>query len=65
MGMTITEKILASHAGKPTVSPGELITIRLDGVLANDVTAPMAITELAKMGYDDVFDKERIYPNLF
>lgn len=61
MGMTITEKILASHAGKPTVSPGELITIRLDGVLANDVTAPMAITELAKMGYDDVFDKERIY----
>ena len=59
--MTITEKILAAHAGKPSVAPGELITARLDGVLANDVTSPIAIAEFKKMGYSEVFDKDRVY----
>ena len=43
MGMNMTEKILASHAGLPSVEPGQLITCKLDMVLANDVTAPPAI----------------------
>lgn len=61
MGMTITEKILAAHAGKSAVVPGELVTAKLDGVLANDITAAIAITELKKMGYNEVFDNERVY----
>jgi 3-isopropylmalate/(R)-2-methylmalate dehydratase large subunit len=60
MGMTITEKILAAHAGKDRVEPGELIKARLDMVLGNDITAPVAIKEFAKIGVDRVFDKERI-----
>ena len=60
MGMTITEKILASHAGRGRVEPGELIKARLDMVLGNDITAPVAIKEFAKIGVDKVFDKERI-----
>ena len=61
MGMTITEKILASHTNKSQVIPGELITVNLDGVLANDITGPLAITGLQKMGYTKVFNNERVY----
>jgi 3-isopropylmalate/(R)-2-methylmalate dehydratase large subunit len=58
--MTITEKILAVHSGKKEVAPGELINARVDLVLANDITAPIAISEFKKIGAKDVFDKERI-----
>ncbi len=58
--MTITEKILAAHAGKEKVSPGELINAKLDIVLANDITAPISITEFKKTGAKDVFDKDKI-----
>lgn len=61
MGMTITEKILAVHAGKGYVEPGELVNASLDGVLANDITAAIAIPELKKMGYAEVYNKERVY----
>ena len=58
--MTITEKILAAHAGKEKVSPGELINARVDLVLANDITAPISIREFRKIGAKDVFDRNRI-----
>lgn len=58
--MTITEKILANHAGKKEVHPGELINARVDLILANDITAPIAINEFKKAGGRKVFDKERI-----
>ncbi len=45
MGLTITEKILAAHAGKEFVEPGELIEARVDLLLGNDITAPIAIKE--------------------
>lgn len=60
MGMTITEKILAAHAGKDRVEPGELINCKLDVVLGNDITAPVAIKEFEKIGVPDVFDKEKV-----
>jgi len=60
MGQTITQKILAAHCGKETVEPGELINARLDVVLGNDITAPIAIEEFAKIGAETVFDKERV-----
>lgn len=60
MGQTITQKILAVHAGKEYVEPGELINAKLDLVLANDITAPIAIREFEKIGAEDVFDKDRI-----
>ncbi len=60
MGMTITEKILAAHAGKSSVSPGELINVKLDLVLGNDITTPVAIKEFAKIGVDRVFDQDKI-----
>ena len=50
--MTITEKILAAHAGLDEVEPGQLINCKLDLVLANDVTAPIAIREFAKIGVE-------------
>lgn len=59
MGMNMTEKILAKHAGLESVVPGQLITCKLDMVLANDVTAPPAIKEFEKIGCP-VFDKNRI-----
>ncbi|MBR6207853.1 MAG: 3-isopropylmalate dehydratase large subunit [Oscillospiraceae bacterium] len=59
--MTITEKILAAHSGRDHVVPGELVTARLDGVLANDVTTHIAVKEFRAMGFDKVFDKERVY----
>lgn len=60
MGMTITEKILARHAGLEEVSPGQLINAELDLVLGNDVTAPVAIREFKKLGIPHVFDKSRV-----
>jgi 3-isopropylmalate/(R)-2-methylmalate dehydratase large subunit len=58
--MTITEKILAAHCGKKAVSPGELINAKVDLVLANDITAPIAIREFKKTGAKRVFDKDRV-----
>jgi 3-isopropylmalate/(R)-2-methylmalate dehydratase large subunit len=60
MGMTITEKILAAHAGKEAVAPGDLIEAKLDLVLGNDITAPIAIKEFRELGIKKVFDKEKI-----
>lgn len=60
MGMTIAEKILAEHAGKKEVSPGEIINAKVDIVLANDITAPIAIKEFEKIGVKEVFDRNRI-----
>ncbi|OQA11314.1 MAG: 2,3-dimethylmalate dehydratase large subunit [Firmicutes bacterium ADurb.Bin373] len=60
MPMTITEKILAAHAGRDRVVPGELINARVDLVLGNDITAPVAIKEFNKIGATDVFDRQRI-----
>jgi len=60
MGMTISEKILAEHSGKKEVSAGEIINAKVDLVLANDITAPIAIKEFEKLGVKDVFDKEKI-----
>ncbi|PKM80511.1 MAG: 3-isopropylmalate dehydratase large subunit [Firmicutes bacterium HGW-Firmicutes-14] len=60
MGMTITEKILAAHAGREHVEPGELINCKVDIVLGNDITAPVAIREFEKIGVPDVFDKEKV-----
>jgi 3-isopropylmalate/(R)-2-methylmalate dehydratase large subunit len=60
MGMTMTQKILASHAGKDKVVVGELIMANLDLVLGNDVTSPVAIKEFEKAGCKGVFDCEKI-----
>lgn len=59
MGMTMTEKILAKHAGKASVSAGDLLISQVDLVLANDITGPPAITEFEKIG-KPVFDKNKI-----
>lgn len=60
MGMTMTQKILAAHAGLPEVKAGELLSADLDMVLANDITGPVSIKEFDKAGFDSVFDKSRI-----
>ena len=60
MGMTMTQKILAAHAGLESVTAGQLIEAKLDLVLGNDVTSPVAIKEMAKMKVDTVFDKDKI-----
>ncbi len=60
MGMTITEKILAAHAGKREVRPGELVDCSLDMVMANDVTAPIAIREFEKVGATELFEPDRV-----
>jgi len=60
MGMTMTQKILAAHAGLNSVQAGQLIEAKLDMVLGNDVTSPVAINEMGKFGRDSVFDKTRI-----
>ncbi len=60
MGMTMTQKILAAHAGKESVKAGELIEANLDIVLGNDITAAVAIPEFKKTGADQVFDKEKV-----
>lgn len=60
MPMTITEKILAYHAGKETVSPGDLIEAKVDVALANDITAPLAIEVFKEIGVKKVFDTEKV-----
>jgi len=57
---TITQKILAAHAGKDYVSPGELILAKVDVALGNDITAPIAIKEFREVGATRVFDRERV-----
>jgi 3-isopropylmalate/(R)-2-methylmalate dehydratase large subunit len=59
-GATIAEKILAAHSGKDKVSPGEFLSVRVDLVMANDITAPIAITEFERIGVAKVFDPERV-----
>ena len=58
--MTLTEKILAAHTDKKEVTPGEFINVRVDLILANDITAPLAIREFQRLGIDKVFDPEKI-----
>ena len=60
MGMTMTQKILAAHAGLDSVKAGDLIEAKLDIVLGNDVTTPVAIDVFEKAGFDRVFDKDKI-----
>jgi 3-isopropylmalate/(R)-2-methylmalate dehydratase large subunit len=60
MGMTITEKILAAHAGLEKVEPGELIEVAVDFSLANDITAPIAIERFRQAGAKKVYDAERV-----
>ena len=60
MGMTMTQKILAAHAGLPSVKAGDLIEAKLDIVLGNDVTTPVAVDVFDKAGFTRVFDKDKI-----
>ncbi len=60
MGMTMTQKILAAHAGLESVCAGQLIRAKLDMVLGNDITSPVAINEFKKFGFSEVFDKNKI-----
>ena len=60
MGMTLSQKILAAHAGLDKVEAGQLITAKLDLVLGNDITTPVAINEIEKHGGGKVFDKSKI-----
>lgn len=60
MGMTISQKILAAHAGRQEVEAGELINCKLDVVLGNDITTPVAITEFGRLGLERVHDPEMI-----
>ena len=60
MGMTLTQKILAAHAGLDHVNAGQLIRANLDIVLGNDITTPVAINEFKKNGFDAVFNKDKI-----
>ncbi|MEJ2047846.1 MAG: aconitase family protein, partial [Dehalococcoidia bacterium] len=58
--MTLAEKILAAHTTEETVSPGEFVNVRVDLILANDITAPIAIREFRKIGIGRVFDPKKI-----
>ena len=60
MGMTLSQKILAAHAGRREVRPGELVMARLDLVLGNDITTPVAVGAFPKFGRDKVFDRTKI-----
>ncbi len=60
MAMTMTQKILAAHAGLTEVKAGQLIMANLDLVLGNDITTPVAVNEFRKIGFDQVFDKSKI-----
>ena len=60
MSMTMTQKILAAHAGKKEVHAGELVMAKLDLVLGNDITTPVAVGEFPKFGREKVFDKTKI-----
>lgn len=57
MGMTMTQKILAAHAGLDSVAAGQLIRAKLDMVLGNDITTPVAVNEFEKAGFDSIFDQ--------
>ena len=60
MGMTMTQKILAAHAGLPEVTAGQLIEAQLNIVLGNDITTPVAVNEFQKAGFQQVFDKDHV-----
>ncbi len=60
MSMTMTQKILAAHAGLEKVEAGQLVLVNLDRVLGNDITSPVAIREFEKLGRDKVYDKDRV-----
>lgn len=60
MAMTMTQKILANHAGLDSVTAGQLIEANLDLTLANDITGPVAIREMEKAGFDHVFDNNKV-----
>ena len=60
MGMTVTQKILAAHAGLESVTAGQLIEARLDVVMGNDITIALAVPEFRKAGADKVFDKDKV-----
>lgn len=60
MGMTMTQKILAAHAGLESIKVGQLLQADIDLVLGNDITAPIAIIEFSKLGLDKVFDKNKV-----
>ena len=60
MGMTMAEKILAAHAGVERVEPGQFVDVKADVVLANDITAPIAIREFERMGMEKVFDRSKV-----
>ncbi len=60
MAMTMTQKILAAHSGRESVSAGELILADLDLVLGNDITSPVAIKEFRRLGRDSVFDRDKV-----
>ena len=58
--MTIAEKIIAAHCGKEKVVPGELVTVRLDAVLNNDLSIPQSIKNIEEMGFKGLFDREKV-----
>lgn len=60
MGMTMTQKILAAHAGLDKVYPGQMIMVKLDLVLGNDITTPVAVEEFRKTGVNKIFDKTKV-----
>ena len=60
MAMTMTQKILAAHAGLESVEAGQLILVDVDRVLGNDITSPVAIREFERIGAKDVYDKEKV-----
>ena len=60
MGMTMTQKIMAAHAGLEQVTAGQLISAKLDIVLGNDITTPVAVNEFNKAGFTEVFDRDRV-----
>lgn len=60
MGFTLSQKILARHSGRASVAPGDLIDVAVDLVMANDVTAPLAVKEFRKIGVERVFDPSKV-----
>jgi 3-isopropylmalate/(R)-2-methylmalate dehydratase large subunit len=60
MGMTLTEKIIAAHAGLDRVEPGQLVLAKVDLALGNDITSPIAIKQLESLGIDGIFDVNKI-----
>lgn len=60
MGMTMTQKILAAHAGLDNVVPGQLITAKVDMLLANDISGSVSVNVFDDAGFEEVFDKSKI-----